>query len=187
MSRGSVAKNTTKTPWRIDASSAGIIDFIEAPSLHTPLDNVIGGPPAYLESHGIRYVPEAAPATLTADGSAARGGLSSIEAEPAHYYTRQELDARVDTCVNQFMRESSHGTGLATRAQPREERGGRLESSGQSTDHRLRDLLHRMDATEPMASRALRAQPPPAGNGGARARQGGLGAAAIRQSPTYDY
>jgi hypothetical protein len=186
MSRGSVAKNTTKTPWRIDASSAGIIDFIEAPSLHTPIENVIGGPPAYLESHGIRYVPEAAPATLSADSSAAAGGLSTIEAEPAHYYTRQELDARVDTRVNQFMRESSQGLGLATRAQPLEERGGRLESSGQSTDHRLRELLHRMDTADPMASRALRAQAPPAGSGNVRARQGGL-SAANRQPLSYDY
>jgi hypothetical protein len=133
MSRSSAAKNTAKTPWRIEATPNGIIDFAEAPSLHTPMDNVVGGPPAYLESHGIRYVPEAAPAGLSSDASA-----HGLEAETVHHYTRQDLDARVDTRVSQFMRESSHGLGAPMRPLD--------ESAGAATAGRLRGLKQRVEA-----------------------------------------
>ena len=158
MSRSSSAKNTTKTPWRIDASTHGIIDFVETPSLHTPIDNVVGGPPAYLESHGIRYVPEAAAAALSADGSP----LAPLEAEHAPHYTRQDLNARVDTRVSQFMRESSQDHGLAA--------PGRLpEDPGQATEHRLRALQQQLDPTT---------------RGGPKLRSEARGAG---RKPGYDY
>ena len=70
---------------------------------------VVGGPPAYLEAHGIRYVPAS---TLGADPSGSCDADSSVDqaegvdyrvsAEPA-YVSKQDLEARVDDRIRKFM------------------------------------------------------------------------------------
>lgn len=44
------------TPLHASIGPAGVIDFVDN-SLQTLAPGVMGGPPAYLEAHGIRYVP----------------------------------------------------------------------------------------------------------------------------------
>ena len=147
-------KTAPKSPWRIDASANGIVDFVEGVTLHTPMENVVGGPPAYLESHGIRYVPEGAPgaAPPEAAGQASPPGLSAVASEPAQYYSRQELEARVDRSVNQFMRETVRAPGFGAHT-ALERRAG--ETPGESTDARLRDLMQRMDSAAPLPASGL--------------------------------
>jgi hypothetical protein len=101
-------------------NTVGIIDFVDAQAAglqaagggQVPAGMVVGGPPAYLEAHGIRYVPastlgaEAPP--MGADGADdAADGLDS-RADPAPIYvSKRELDARVDGRIRQFMSGSS--------------------------------------------------------------------------------
>ena len=95
-------------------NNIGIIDFIDAPmaGLQTaaaavPPGMVVGGPPAYLEAHGIRYVPASVLGAETASASAeapesAPEPLESVDAEPT-YVSQQELEARVDDRIRRFM------------------------------------------------------------------------------------
>ena len=95
-------------------NNIGIIDFIDAPmaGLQTaaaavPPGMVVGGPPAYLEAHGIRYVPASVLGAETASTSAeapefAPESLEGVDAEPA-YVSQQDLEARVDDRIRRFM------------------------------------------------------------------------------------
>lgn len=86
----------------------GVIDFVDnhclaapaAPAVH---GGVVGGPPAYLDAHGIRYVPavslEAAPQEEHAP--------PALHAEPRAPVTPYDLESRVDERIRQFMRDRS--------------------------------------------------------------------------------
>jgi hypothetical protein len=136
-------------PVRMNAGVRDVIDFVDSP-VTTPLDSVVGGPPAYLESHGIRYVPEAAPADLRcADEPPTIAPLSA--ADGGGRVTQQELDARVDARVRKYMQESG--------ALP-------MASRAAAGPDRASDRLRRLrDCVEDMAEehdRSLRAAPAPA-------------------------
>ena len=91
-------------------NTLGIIDFVDAPSLHAapPPGVVVGGPPAYLEAHGIRYVPAGSTGVVESDDVGARSAperdpiVAGMEAEPV-YVSQRELDARVDERIQRFM------------------------------------------------------------------------------------
>lgn len=192
----------------------GIIDFVDAVHMHTPLENVVGGPPAYLESHGIRYVPDPGPATLGADGELApyEDHLSTAAppaGEPGPFYTQRELDARVDSRITQFMRETGRG-GMQARSDPHahfdphagpdphvrrtdpQARAGavtRSVTAGQSTDARLRELYARVDAAASPGAQPMRAGPRQGAAAPARGQRGGLQAAPreSRRDLVYDF
>lgn len=115
------AQETPQIPLNAAMSPFGVIDFAENPALHAqygaPPGAVVGGPPAYLEAHGIRYVPSGA---LEADGeelgSAAADGVQqglvpmsrdagTCSAAPAAI-TKRELDSRVDERIRKFMSDA---------------------------------------------------------------------------------
>jgi hypothetical protein len=108
----------------------GVIDFIDSPqpslalqaAAAVPPGVVVGGPPAYLEAHGIRYVPAATLgepdpglAPLGADGGVGvrRTLAEPLASEPAVYrdvvVSQRELDARVDDRIEKFMRGAPRG------------------------------------------------------------------------------
>lgn len=91
----------------------GVIDFVDnhclqaaagaAAPLHAaaaPHPGVVGGPPAYLDAHGIRYVPAASLEAGAAEELAAPQPLKS----DAQVVSRYDLESRVDDRIRQFMR-----------------------------------------------------------------------------------
>jgi hypothetical protein len=170
----------------------GVIDFIDSPqpslalqaASAVPPGMVVGGPPAYLEAHGIRYVPAATLgepdpgsylAPLGADGGVGvrRTLVEPLSSEPAAYrdvVSQRELDARVDERIGQFMRGAPRGgrQRLATTAD-----AGTPAPPGSADDVRarlkaLRDeceasgLTAAASSTRVLRSSARRAAPPPA-------------------------
>lgn len=117
------AQETPQIPLNAALSPFGVIDFAENPALHAqygghaPPGAVVGGPPAYLEAHGIRYVPSG---VLEAEGEelgsaaadSAQQGLvpmsrdaGTCSAAPAAI-TKRELDSRVDERIRKFMSDA---------------------------------------------------------------------------------
>lgn len=91
-------------------SPYGVIDFADNHTLQTP-GGVIGGPPAYLEAHGIRYVPMAdgdnlEPASLGCeyadDPRLVSMGRDAAPPETS-YVSPAELNSRVDNRIRKFM------------------------------------------------------------------------------------
>lgn len=106
----------------------GIIDFVDAPTLSlqaaAPPGMVVGGPPAYLEAHGIRYVPAA---SVDPDPAGLRGddpGPDPLEGEPA-FVSQRELDARVDDRIQRFMRAAPAPSSSAAAAASARAKGAR--------------------------------------------------------------
>lgn len=209
-------KDLKANPLGATPNPHGIIDFVDSVHMHTPLENVVGGPPAYLESHGIRYVPDPGPATLSADGELSPYEDLSAAAppgagEPGPFYTQRELDARVDSRITQFMRESGRA-GLQARSDPHahfDPHAGpdphvrradatarhagpvtRSVTAGQSTDARLRELYARVDAAASPGGPPMRAGPRESAAAPARAAsRSGLQAAPRpgRRDLIYDF
>jgi hypothetical protein len=116
-------------------NTIGIIDFVDSPTLSAapsaggglsssvPPGVVIGGPPAYLDAHGIRYVPAS---TLDAGDDAVAPPTSAPpvvapvpeEEAPRAYVSQRELDARVDTRIRQFMRGGAPSQRRALSSRP---------------------------------------------------------------------
>jgi len=107
-------------------SPFGVIDFVENHGLqsqagHMP-GGVVGGPPAYLEAHGIRYVPDS---TLEAGAeerarSEALVPMSREASGATAVVTKRDLESRVDDRIRKFMAEAEH-RGIESRARAFEE------------------------------------------------------------------
>ena len=124
----------------------GVIDFVAnpcvqpGPAVGASVVNgpVVGGPPAYLEAHGIRYVPSAAlEAELQAAPSEAQEPAlkSSVQAEKV---SQRELESRVDDRIRRFM---SDKRGLAG------------DFDGGSRSERIRALREEIETSARGASR----------------------------------
>lgn len=124
----------------------GVIDFVAnpcvqpGPAVGASVVNgpVVGGPPAYLEAHGIRYVPSAAlEAELqVAPSEAPEPALkSSVQAEKV---SQRELESRVDDRIRKFM---SDKRGLAG------------DFDGGSRSERIRALREEIETSARGASR----------------------------------
>jgi len=108
---------------------SGVIDFIQPLSAtpgqeqshlvaadDAPVDPyaVRGGPPAYLEAHGVRYVPEAVSASSPME-SEAHSELVSMakpydEPQEELGITMEDLNSRVDDRIRHFMQRSRSST-----------------------------------------------------------------------------
>jgi len=99
----------------------GVIDFAENhPSLLMQSSavpgGVVGGPPAYLEAHGIRYVPcdqalDSSLVPMSSGDTTYSGGGGSLEttASVVTPVSPRELNSRVDSRIRRFMSASSGG------------------------------------------------------------------------------
>ena len=114
------------------ASPFGIIDFAENhPSLlqsSAVPGGVVGGPPAYLEAHGIRYVPcdqalESSLVSMASGDTYSGGGGGSLDttASVVAPVSPRELNSRVDSRIRRFMSGSSGGAGGMRAAYGRED------------------------------------------------------------------
>jgi hypothetical protein len=88
MSRAPKVENTY-TPLHASLGSRDVIDFVDN-SLQTLAPGVMGGPPAYLEAHGIRYVPSTEMSS-NADGVVPMS--TSLEPDPSR--DRPGLNSRI--------------------------------------------------------------------------------------------
>ena len=117
-------------------NAVGVIDFVDttpASAVQAMAGMVVGGPPAYLEAHGIRYVPSTVlDAGVRAESIGSDVGVrravepaAALDAEPV-YVSQREVDARVDERIQQFMRGPVSQSGR---------RGGRaLQATADATD-----------------------------------------------------
>lgn len=135
-------------------SPYGVIDFADNHTLQTP-GGVIGGPPAYLEAHGIRYVPMAdgdnmEPASLSCDYEHDPRLVSmGRDAAPTEtsYVSPAELNSRVDNRIRKFMSDRTE-TASGVRSMYRDDLG--LRSLRASLDDRARSTSRsqlRLDAS----------------------------------------
>ena len=96
------------------ANPFGIIDFAENhPSLlqsSAVPGGVVGGPPAYLEAHGIRYVPcdqalDSSLVPMSSGDTTYSGGGGSLDttASAVTPVSPRELNSRVDSRIRRFM------------------------------------------------------------------------------------
>jgi len=94
-------------------SPFGVIDFVDnhclsqpaaGPGVGVPVTTgVVGGPPAYLEAHGIRYVPSAAlEAALEPAADSPEPVTIKAKVGPEKV-SQRELDSRVDDRIRKFM------------------------------------------------------------------------------------
>jgi len=150
-----------------NAASAAAADPLMSAMM--PSGAITGGPPAYLEAHGIRYVPSMdhhlgsetsaydpnpllVPMMGDPDGS---GPLESSPTGPAVYVSPHELNSRVDERIKRFMDMQQQAP---------------LSAPAENIDARLRNLRRECE----MAAQASGA--------GIAPRQGGAGSAArLRQ------
>ena len=122
-----------------DASSSSHLVAADDPSLVDPYA-VRGGPPAYLEAHGVRYVPEAATAAAMIDAEERASDLVSMARpydgprDDIAGMSDDTLTARVDDRIRHFMQRSRSAT--------------------QGANERLAELHANMDAEKPDACRA---------------------------------
>ena len=165
-------------------NNIGIIDFIDAPmaGLQTaaagaaavPPGMVMGGPPAYLEAHGIRYVPASMLGAETASFASVEAldsspdSAESLDAEPT-YVSQQDLEARVDDRIRQFMRRTAGG--------PKQQETARAAPSIAS---RADDVRTRLKQLRDECSAATLASSAPSGSSGRVLRSG-------RRIPGSDY
>jgi hypothetical protein len=111
-------------PMSAALSPFGVIDFVDNHAAsHAPALGASAGPPAYLEAHGIRYVPsgslsaDAADLASEADSRAIRESLVSMgsDAAPPVRVSQQDLDSRVAESIRKFY-DRSGGSGIGSRA-----------------------------------------------------------------------
>jgi len=125
-------------------SPFGVIDFVDNQCLSTPAAapgqpvGVVGGPPAYLDAHGIRYVPSA---SLEAEIPEELVPMSRSALPDPTPVTQRELNSRVDERIRRFMSEN----------------GGQRTMSGKAGDDcsRLRDLRDDVSAARLRAERDM--------------------------------
>lgn len=136
----------SRAPQHYDAHSSslanaltpfGVIDFVDnhclqasAASLPSPA-GIVGGPPAYLEAHGIRYVPQAILESSAAEvDSKSAPAPVAVDARPpvSHY----DIESRVDDRVRQFMRERAGSK--EPLGEPYRVRGGLRQSAADDYD-----------------------------------------------------
>lgn len=97
-------------------SPFGVIDFVDNSCLSAaaatvpPPGAVVGGPPAYLEAHGIRYVPSASldgPADCCGELPAGAVPMSRsaavADSAPSRSVTQRDLESRVEDRVRSFL------------------------------------------------------------------------------------
>ena len=106
-------------------SPFGVIDFVDnhclqaaAAPLHAaaaPHPGVVGGPPAYLDAHGIRYVPAASLESGAAEELAAPQPLKSDAQPQRAQVSHYDLESRVDDRIRQFMRARAEPTRVGAR------------------------------------------------------------------------
>lgn len=146
------ALNSALTPF-------GVIDFVDNHCMQVPLGaqapvaaapgSVVGGPPAYLDAHGIRYTPSA---SLESPADPAVPSLEPAEPQPSvrSHVSKRELDSRVDERIRKFMSSS----GALRSDYDREEGSGRLRSGYGGREERLARLRQEIERSRD--SRALR-------------------------------
>ena len=140
------AHETPVMPMSAALTPFGLIDFAENQGLHAQAiaPGVVGGPPAYLEAHGIRYVP-CGTLDSSAEDLSAESELKNMvpmsrdvgggSAGPVAV-TKRELDSRVDDRIRRFMADAEM-RGMSTRMR---------ESAYQSdTQDRLRALRSELE------------------------------------------
>ena len=152
MSRAPVNETPTVTTINAAMSPFGVIDFVDnqcgmgAAAAPGVAGSVVGGPPAYLDAHGIRYVPsgalEAADACPEDPADLQKSLVSmgrSASSEPAPV-SQRELNSRVDDRIRRFMSKRGELSDLRD-----EIRATRMQS-----EERLADLqgLRDMDFSE---------------------------------------
>jgi len=156
-------------------SPFGIIDFVDNPTLNLQSQaqahpGVVGGPPAYLEAHGIRYVPCAsleASAGECCDHPEAQGlvpmsrDATSAASLPV---SKRELDSRVDDRIRKFMQDADY-RGVSSRMhydEPSSDLRGvssRMHYDEPSSDLREKLRALRSDlAAEERSDRGLRSE-----------------------------
>lgn len=180
------------------ANPFGVIDFAENHMLQAAA-GVVGGPPAYLEAHGIRYVPTTLSSSceqqqLDSLVSMSDMGLphpSSLESAVAPVSPR-ELNSRVDSRIRRFMSMQSPTQG-APREDPREMRSSYQRTPDDSSvNDRLQNLRRECELASPgaRAGGSLDAEAT-----SARLRKlkedaeavGGIGSRAQSRRQQYDY
>lgn len=195
-------KNSEPSPACALNSSAtitpfGVIDFAENHMMQAAA-GVVGGPPAYLEAHGIRYIPATISSQCESQQmdslvSMSDMGLphpSTLDSAAAPVSPR-ELNSRVDSRIRRFMSMQSPTQGIP-REDPREMRSGYQRGSDDaSVNDRLRNLRRECELAMPGArSGSLDAEAT-----SARLRKlredaetaGGIGAKAQARRSRYDY
>jgi hypothetical protein len=141
------------------ASPFGVIDFVENhPSLlqSAVAGGVVGGPPAYLEAHGIRYVPCDQPLDSvlvpmsSGDTCGGAGSLESAAAIPSQVSPR-ELNSRVDSRIRRFMAAQQSPTSMRAAY-------GREEPEDGGVNERLRNLRRECEVASRGAGHSLEAE-----------------------------
>lgn len=91
----------------------GVIDFADSPTVgllaSSAPGGVVGGPPAYLEAHGIRYIPSSStnPDENSSSSLSSAVDLDAESSSLSSYVSPEELNSRVDDRIKQFMQTSS--------------------------------------------------------------------------------
>jgi hypothetical protein len=191
----------------------GVIDFAHnAPALGSSPDilssapipapvGVTGGPPAYLEAHGIRYVPCADPhlgsdpydagpnplfVPMADPDSAGTDGPLDSQAGGAAYVSPRELNARVDDRIRKFLELQSAPSARSFAPPPQAGRPhagppGPLGAPS-SVDQRLKDLRRDCEIAASAASPAAQARVASSARGQSDARLLKLHQEAVRVS-----
>lgn len=98
----------------MQATGGGLAAHAGAAHANPAHPGVVGGPPAYLEAHGIRYVPSASlesdsASPMSADPAATDYGISAsakqVAAAAPASVSQRELNSRVDSRIRKFMKE----------------------------------------------------------------------------------
>ena len=119
----------------------GVIDFAENHLLSSAMPGgVVGGPPAYLEAHGIRYVPcdQQLDTSLVPMSSGGDAPLDHAIASTVSPVSPRELNSRVDSRIRRFMSAQQQGS---TPAGGMRAAYGREDDDG-GVNERLRNLRH---------------------------------------------
>lgn len=115
----------------------GVIDFVDNHCLQasaaalSSTAGIVGGPPAYLEAHGIRYVPQALLESSAAEVET-KGAPGPVAADARPQVSSYDIESRVDDRVRQFMRERSSSKGPL--GEPYRVRGGLRQSAADDYD-----------------------------------------------------
>jgi hypothetical protein len=149
-------------------SPFGVIDFVENQGLqaqggHLP-GSVVGGPPAYLEAHGIRYVPNSTLETCAADHAPIESlvPMSRDASGSSGVVSKRDLESRVDERIRKFMADAEH-RGIESRARAFEEDElfseralrSRVRVPSMDAGQRLRALRRDMESRGDLRARGM--------------------------------
>lgn len=159
MSRAPVNETPTVTTINAAMSPFGVIDFVDnqcgmgAAAAPGVPGTVVGGPPAYLDAHGIRYVPSGALEAADAcpeDPVDLQNSLVSMarsaSSEPAPV-SQRELNSRVDDRIRRFMSKRGDLSDLRD-----EIRATRMQSEDRLAGSQSMDYSERRDRLESIRS-----------------------------------